>query len=219
VTDDIDQQDRAYALTLTPVSETALVRLDQFVAHLLAWQAHTNLIADSTIPSIWTRHLADSLQLIDLAPDARRWIDLGAGGGFPGLAIACVLADRPGAVVHLVESRIKKANFLREVAHALNLPVEVYAERAENCGERLAGQADIVTARALASLNVLCGYAAPLVRQGAVALFPKGQDVEVELTEASKYWTIESELIPSRTSPAGRIIRISSLTKRGRQKK
>jgi 16S rRNA (guanine527-N7)-methyltransferase len=219
VTDDIDQQDRAYALTLTPVSETALVRLDQFVAHLLAWQAHTNLIADSTIPSIWTRHLADSLQLIDLAPDARRWIDFGAGGGFPGLAIACVLADRPGAVVHLVESRIKKANFLREVAHALNLPVEVYAERAENCGERLAGQADIVTARALASLNVLCGYAAPLVRQGAVALFPKGQDVEVELTEASKYWTIESELIPSRTSPAGRIIRISSLTKRGRQKK
>jgi 16S rRNA (guanine527-N7)-methyltransferase len=219
VTDDIDQQDRAYALTLTPVSETALVRLDQFVAHLLAWQAHTNLIADSTIPSIWTRHLADSLQLIDLAPDARRWIDFGAGGGFPGLAIACVLADRPGAVVHLVESRIKKANFLREVAQTLDLPVEVHAERAENCGERLAGQADIVTARALASLNVLCGYAAPLVRQGAVALFPNGQDVEVELTEASKYWTIESELIPSRTSPAGRIIRISSLTKRGRQKK
>ncbi|HWK93785.1 MAG TPA: 16S rRNA (guanine(527)-N(7))-methyltransferase RsmG [Pseudolabrys sp.] len=212
-------RDRTDALVLTPVSAAALARLDRFVEHLLAWQAHTNLIAGSTIPTVWTRHVADSLQLIDLAPAADRWVDFGAGGGFPGLAVACVLADRPGAVVHLVESRIKKANFLREVAQALDLPVEVHAERAENCGDRLAGQADVVTARALASLSILCGYALPLVRQGAVALFLKGQDVELELTEASKYWTIQAELIPSRTSAAGRIVRISSLSKRGRQKK
>jgi 16S rRNA (guanine527-N7)-methyltransferase len=212
-------QDRADVLMLTPVSAAALSRLDRFVEHLLTWQAHTNLIANSTIPTVWMRHVGDSLQLLDLAPEARRWVDFGAGGGFPGLAIACVLADRPDAIVHLVESRIKKANFLREVAHALDLPVEVHAERAENCGDKLAGQVDVVTARALASLSILCGYAWPLVQKDAIALFPKGQDVEAELTEASKYWTIQSELIPSRTSPTGRIIRISSLAKRGRQKK
>jgi 16S rRNA (guanine527-N7)-methyltransferase len=212
-------RDRGEALSLTPVSPAALSRLDKFVAHLLTYQQHTNLIADSTIPMVWTRHVADSLQLIDLAPDALRWVDFGAGGGFPGLAIACVLADKPGAVIHLVESRIKKANFLREAVHALALPVEVHAARAEVCGDKLAGRVDVVTARALASLNVLCGYAWPLIREGAIALLPKGQDVELELTEASKYWTIQSELIPSRTNSAGRIVRIGSLTKRGRQKK
>ena len=224
MTSEVDGQDRERALALTPVSASALSRLDRFVAHLLAWQAHTNLIADSTIPTLWTRHVADSLQLLDLAPEALRWVDFGAGGGFPGLVLACVLADRPGAIVHLVESRTRKANFLREVADALALPVEVHAARAEDCGDKLAGHVDVVTARALASLTVLCGYAWPLVRAGTLALFPKGQDVELELTEASKYWTIDAELIPSRTNPAGRIVRIASLAKlerqkRGRQKK
>ena len=96
--------DRARALTLTPVSRETSERLDRFVEFLLTWQRTTNLIAPSTIPQLWTRHVADSLQLIELAPDARAWIDLGSGGGFPGLVIACALADKPGAMVHLVES-------------------------------------------------------------------------------------------------------------------
>ena len=92
------------------------------VAMLLQWQATTNLVAPSTLPELWTRHIADSLQLLPLAPDAKHWVDLGSGGGFPGLVIACALADTPGTVVHLVESNLKKAAFLREAARITGAP-------------------------------------------------------------------------------------------------
>ena len=106
--------DRGRALALTPVSRETAARLDRFVALLLDWQRRINLIASSTEAKLWTRHVADSLQLLALAPEARRWVDLGSGGGFPGLVIACALADTEGAEVHLVESNAKKAAFLRE---------------------------------------------------------------------------------------------------------
>src|SRR5215475_10457579 len=106
--------DRARALELVPVSRETRERLDRFVELLLMWQRTVNLVAPSTVPHLWTRHVADSLQLLDLARDARVWIDLGSGGGFPGLAIACALAERPATCVHLVESNLKKAAFLRE---------------------------------------------------------------------------------------------------------
>jgi len=117
--------DRQRALTLTPVSSETLERLDRFVALLLNWQQRTNLIAPSTIPTIWTRHIADSLQLLDVAPDARTWVDLGSGAGFPGLVLASALAGVPKANVHLVERNGKKAAFLREairVAACLSVP-------------------------------------------------------------------------------------------------
>src|SRR6476661_4633192 len=106
--------DRSRALEITPVSHETAARLDVFVDHLLKVAPHLNLIARSTLPNVWTRHVADSLQLLPLAPDAKCWIDLGSGAGFPGIVIACALADRAGAIVHLVESTGKKANFLRE---------------------------------------------------------------------------------------------------------
>ena len=99
---------------------------------LLRWQRHTNLIARSTVPNFWTRHVADSLQLLPLAPEAKCWVDLGSGGGFPGLVIACALADRPGTEVHLVESIGKKAAFLREAVDRLELPAVVHAVRIED---------------------------------------------------------------------------------------
>ena len=125
------QTDRAAALALTPVSRETGERLDRFVELLLAWQKTTNLISPSTLPHIWTRHIADSLQLLDLAPDARTWIDLGSGGGFPGIVIACALADQNGAAVHLVESNAKKAAFLREAGRATGAPITVHAMRIE----------------------------------------------------------------------------------------
>src|SRR6476620_8826345 len=106
--------DRAEAFELTPVSRETEERLDRFVELLLTWQKTTHLISPSTIPKLWTRHVADSLQLLDLAPNARLWVDLGSGGGFPGVVIACALAETPGAKIHLVESNTKKAAFLRE---------------------------------------------------------------------------------------------------------
>src|SRR5262249_56616857 len=123
--------DRARALKLTPVSRETLERLDRFVGLLLTWQQTTNLIAPSTILHLWTRHIADSLQLLEFAPEAEVWVDLGTGGGFPGLAIACALANRPGAHVHLVESNNKKAAFLREAQRLTEAPATVHATRIE----------------------------------------------------------------------------------------
>jgi 16S rRNA (guanine527-N7)-methyltransferase len=207
--------DRAQALALTHVSRETTTRLDRFVELLLTWQSTTNLIARSTVPRLWTRHIADSLQLLDLAPDARIWVDLGSGGGFPGLAIACALAERPGAVVHLVESNAKKAAFLREAQRVTGAPALVNAMRIENFVESFRDQADVVTARALTSLKKLYDQSAPLLRPTTLGLFPKGQDVEAELTEAAKYWNISRlSLVPSRTDRTGRIVVVQGLERR-----
>lgn len=187
-----------------------LARLDHFVAALLQWQATTNLVAPSTLPELWTRHIADSLQLLPLAPDAKHWVDLGSGGGFPGLVIACAIADRPGAMVHLVESNLKKAAFLREAARLTGSPARVHAVRIEDFVDHFAEPVEIVTARALATLENLVESAYPLLKRGAQALFLKGRDIEAELTAASKCWTIDAELIPSATDSLGRIVRVRS---------
>lgn len=198
--------DRERALALVPVSRETLGRLDRFVELLIAWQAHTNLIARSTVPTLWTRHIADSLQLVGLAPGARVWADLGSGGGFPGLVIACALAETEGAQVHLVESIGKKATFLREAVRAAGAPATVHAQRIEDFVVKAPESLDVVTARALAPLPELLTMAYPLLKTGALGLFPKGQDVAVELTEAAKYWKIQSSLIQSRTDSKGQIV-------------
>jgi 16S rRNA (guanine527-N7)-methyltransferase len=208
--------DRAAALQLTPVSRETLKRLDRFVSLLLRTQQHTNLIGPATVPQLWTRHIADSLQLLDLAPEAQTWLDLGSGGGFPGLVIACAIADRPGAVVHLIESTTKKVAFLREVAREMSLPARVHERRIEGFVPDFI--ADVITARAVAPLNKLFGYVAPLLRSGAKALLLKGQDVGAELTDAAKYWNIEADLVASRTHPAGRIVVVRALGRRARNR-
>jgi 16S rRNA (guanine527-N7)-methyltransferase len=205
--------DRARALTLTPVSRETSDRLDRFVETLLAWQQRINLIAPSTEPKLWTRHIADSLQLLALAPQAKIWVDLGSGGGFPGLVIACALADKPGARVHLVESSTKKAAFLREAARATGAPAEVHAVRIEDFVENLAMAVDVVTARALAPLVRLLAATYPLLKTGTLGLFPKGQDVDAELTEAAKCWSIQSSLAPSLTDPKAKVVRVTGIEK------
>jgi 16S rRNA (guanine527-N7)-methyltransferase len=204
--------DRAHALSLTPVSRETVARLDRFVELLLEWQQRMNLIAPSTEPVLWTRHIADSLQLIDLAPSARLWADLGSGAGFPGLVIGCAIADRPGAEVHLIESTQKKANFLREAGRVTGAQVQVHAERVADFARHAPAAIDVVTARAFAPLNKLLAEAHPLLKRGVLGLFPKGQDVEAELTEAAKYWNIQATLAPSRTEPSSRILVIRSAT-------
>jgi 16S rRNA (guanine527-N7)-methyltransferase len=205
-------EDRDRALSLIPVSRETLERLDRFVDLLLLWQQKTNLISPSTIPKLWTRHVADSLQLFDLVPkEVRTWADFGSGGGFPAIPIACALAERPGAQVHLVESNGKKAAFLREAIRVTGVPAQVHQERVENYGERSGDNIEVVSARALAPLKTLCDQAFPLIARGATGLFPKGQDVDAELTEAAKYWSIEADKVPSKTSPEGCIVVVRSL--------
>ncbi|HMK69389.1 MAG TPA: 16S rRNA (guanine(527)-N(7))-methyltransferase RsmG [Xanthobacteraceae bacterium] len=203
--------DRERALVLTPVSRETLDRLDCFVAILLAWQRRMNLIAPSTESTLWTRHVADSLQLMAPAPGTRFWADLGAGAGFPGLVIACALADIPGARVHLVESNAKKAAFLREAARATGAPAVVHATRIEDFVAKAPAPIDVVTARALAPLPKLLSLVYPLLKSGALGIFPKGQDVAAELTEAAKCWKIQASLSPSRTDPKAQIVVVRGL--------
>jgi 16S rRNA (guanine527-N7)-methyltransferase len=206
--------DKKRALLLTPVSRETEKRLDLFVDLLVDWQKKFNLVANSQIPVIWTRHVADSLQLLELAPDALTWSDLGSGAGFPGIPIACALADKPGVHVHLIESVGKKANFLREAVRTTGIPATVHQVRAENFGDSYGDKLDVVTARALSPLKGLCDQSFPWIARGAVGIFPKGQDVDAELTEAAKYWTIEAKKVPSKTSEQGSIVVVTGLKPR-----
>ena len=206
--------DRAEALRLVPVSRETAARLDQFVDLLLDWQHKTNLVARSTLPVVWTRHVADSAQLLTLAPDAKVWVDLGSGAGFPGLVIACALVGQPGAVVHLVESNAKKCAFLREAIRQIALPAVVHCQRIEQFCKDFNATADVVTARALAPLGRLLSLAAPLLKTPGIGLFPKGQDLVAELTGASKCWNIDAVVQPSVTSPASGVLVVRKLGSR-----
>jgi 16S rRNA (guanine527-N7)-methyltransferase len=203
--------DKSAALALTPVSRETEIRLDRYVGMLLEWQAKTNLVAPSTLPTLWTRHIADSLQLLDLAPRARIWVDLGSGGGFPGVVLACALAEVSGAMVHLIERNAKKAAFLREALRITGASGTVHLADIEDSVDRISGPVDCVTARAVAPLHQLIGFAEPLVRRNARAFFLKGQDVEAELTEATKCWNIDSQLHSSRTCGNGWIVEIDRI--------
>jgi 16S rRNA (guanine527-N7)-methyltransferase len=206
--------DKSAALALTPVSHETLARLDRYIDLLLEWQAKTNLVAPSTLPNLWTRHISDSLQLLALAPSAKVWIDFGSGGGFPGVVLACAMAETPDTMVHLVERNAKKAAFLREALRVTGAPGAVHLTDIGDSVDRIASRIDCVTARAVAPLHQLIGFAEPLVSRGAKALFLKGQDVEVELTEATKYWNIQPQLHSSRTGGHGWIVEFDHIERR-----
>ena len=210
----ISAADKTAALALTPVSRETEARLDRYVDLLLQWQAKTNLVAPSTLPTLWTRHIADSLQLLGLAPAAKVWIDLGSGGGFPGVVLACALAETPGTMVHLVERNARKAAFLREALRVTGVRGMVHLAEIRDTGDRITGPVDCVTARAVAPLSQLIGFVEPLVRKGAKALFLKGQDVEAELTEATKYWKMAPHLHSSRTGGGGWIVELDRIERR-----
>jgi 16S rRNA (guanine527-N7)-methyltransferase len=154
------------------------------------------------------------LQLLRLAPKAKIWADFGSGAGFPGLILACALADTSGAKVHLVESSTKKATFLNEAARVTEAPAIIHAVRAVDFVNNQSARIEVVTARALAPLPKLIAETYPLLKTGAVALFPKGQDVEAELTEATKCWNIQSSLVPSLTEPKARIVKITRVLRK-----
>ena len=213
VTSPVLAANKAAALKLTPVSRKTEARLDAYVDLLLQWQAKTNLVASSTLPQLWTRHIADSLQLLTLAPDAKAWVDLGSGGGFPGVVLACALTETPGATVHLVERNSKKAAFLREALRITGAPAMIHIADIGDYVDSFAGPVDCVTARAVAPLHRLVRFAEPLVARGARALFLKGQDVEAELTEATKYWKTEPRLHSSLTGQ-GWIVELSKIERR-----
>jgi len=193
------------------VSRETFERLELLERELRRWQAIKNLVGPATLDSIWDRHIADSLQLLALAPEgARTWLDLGSGAGFPGLVLAIAGAER-GLRVHLVESNSRKCAFLRHIARLTGVSATVHEARLEAVVPGFVGQADVVSARALASLVQLLDWTAPMLKAGTIGLFPKGRDAEIELTEARKKWTFEAEILPSSTDSEARILRITSI--------
>jgi 16S rRNA (guanine527-N7)-methyltransferase len=189
------------------VSRETWARLDTFAALLLRWNQTVNLIARRDEPELWPRHIADSLQLAPLIPPATsRGIDLGTGGGFPGL----VLAIATNIPFNLVEADHRKAAFLREAGRATQAPVRVHASRADAAA---LDRAPLITSRALASLPQLLTMAAPLLAPGGVCLFPKGATVEAELTAAAAEWHMHVERFPSQTGPGACILRISDIAR------
>ncbi|PKQ06538.1 MAG: 16S rRNA (guanine(527)-N(7))-methyltransferase RsmG [Alphaproteobacteria bacterium HGW-Alphaproteobacteria-12] len=199
------------------VSRETMERLSLYESLLRNWQKSINLISRATLPELWQRHMLDSAQLAGLSPEnALRWVDLGSGGGFPGLVAAILLRERPGFEMHLVESDQRKCVFLREAARATNAPVTVHAARIEAFAAG-AGFFDIVSARALAPLDRLFGWAAPLFGPETLGLFLKGQGLQDELTAARKNWIFRSELSPSQTDPAGSVLKVRGLHGSDRQ--
>lgn len=184
---------------LATVSSDVGRRLSLYADLLIRWQSTINLVAPSTIPDLWTRHIGDSLQVQAAVPEAVAWVDLGSGGGFPGLVTAIVLADVPGAHVHLVESDKRKAAFLRTVSRETGVPAEIHAERIEMFVPAHAGHVDAVSARALAPLNQLVAFSEKFLLAGAMGVFPKGQQAVAELTALDLDRRFRAESVPSRT--------------------
>jgi len=199
--------DAAQVRTALAASDAQMADLEAYRALLTEWNATMNLVGPSALAQFWPRHVYDSAQLLALAPEARAWADVGAGAGFPGVVLAILLKDRPGARVHLVESMAKRCRFLQTVVDTLALPAEVHNARAED----LKLKVDVVAARACAPLVRLLGYTRPYLTAGATGLFLKGQDVVSELTEAAKYWKFEAHLTASLSHTEGRILQVKGL--------
>jgi 16S rRNA (guanine527-N7)-methyltransferase len=206
-------RDAAGFTRAVPVSRETLEKLETYAALLGEWGRVQDLVAPSTLSDVWHRHIADSAQVLPLAPaGAVNWVELGSGAGFPGMVLAIMAADRPGFRMRLIESSNRKCSFLREVARRTAAPVDILCMRIEQLAtQRSLLQAEVVTARALAPLGKLLDMARPLFADTTVALFLKGRDASKEIAEAQRQWRFQVETTPSRTDPEGRIVGIRQL--------
>lgn len=191
-------------------SDLTAERLRIFVALLTKWNAAINLVSATSLSDVWVRHVADSAQLLALVPPGRkRWVDMGAGAGFPGAVVALITADTPDAVeMVLIESDQRKAVFLSNVSRETGVPMVIHAERIEQVPPQ---QADIVSARALAPLRKLCDFADRHLATGGAALFPKGGQYDAEVAQARKTWAFDLESHISTTDPTGTVLKLKDL--------
>jgi 16S rRNA (guanine527-N7)-methyltransferase len=198
------------------VSRETVDRLKLYELLLQRWQKTINLVAPSTLDQIWSRHFADSAQIVGLAPSSpKKWVDLGSGAGFPGLVVAILLPEGGKTRVTLIESDSRKAAFLREAAREVAAPVDILPLRIEAAATRASLRgADIVSARALAPLPRLLALAAPFCTGQTVCLFLKGREADRERQAAELEWKFESELVPSLTDAEGRVAVVRNLAPR-----
>jgi 16S rRNA (guanine527-N7)-methyltransferase len=196
-----------------PVSRETFDNLEAFEKMFRTWAGRINLVAPSTLDDVWSRHVLDSAQLIPLAEGANRWLDLGSGGGFPGLVIAFLLKERSDGHIDLVESNRKKAGFLQAVIGEFSLPARVHAHRIDDKINGLA-QPEVVSARALAPLPLLLRLAFPWLSTGAIGLLHKGRDYRQEIRESTPLWRYDLVEHRSKVDTDSVILEISNLTRR-----
>jgi 16S rRNA (guanine527-N7)-methyltransferase len=187
------------------VSRETIERLEAYAALVRKWNPAINLVSKDSLAHLMSRHIADSVQVLQFAPaSCARWVDLGSGGGFPGLVAAIMLQDKqPGARVTLVEADLRKATFLREVCRGLSLTATVLADRIEAIAPL---GADVLSARALAPLTKLCDFAGLHMRPDGMAIFPKGARHQGEIDEARANWHFDMVQHPSATEPGAAIL-------------
>jgi len=199
--------DRDRAFALVPEMAPAADRLETFVALLDRWRKVTDLVSDASFAEVWTRHVADSAQLAALAPDAKLWLDLGSGAGFPGLIVAIVAE---GATVHCVDSDSRKCAFLREAARACGARAVVHASRIEALAAEAVGPVDVVTARAFGPLPRLLAHAKFWLKSGAVGLFPQGESQSAAALDPALVAGFDVTQLPNCVEPAAAILRFQA---------
>ena len=191
------------------VSRETAFALERYETLFRSWNARINLAAPSTLNDFRRRHIADSLQLLDLAEPNRQWIDLGSGGGLPGIPLGILLAEQADGHIHLVESNRKKTAFLLTCAAQCGAAATVHSVRIEVAPERV-GSVDYVTARALAPLPELLHLAGPWLNQGAVGLFHKGRDYQREIDAAKRQFRFDLTVHDSTIDSESVILRIQN---------
>ena len=197
------------------VPRETIHRLSRYAALLDEWQTRANLVSAKTLGHVWDRHFADSAQILRLCPDAKLWLDLGSGAGFPGLVIAILQANHANFRMHLVESTAKKCAFLAEIARATEAPVEIHCMRIEELKLAAPDLApEVVCARALAPLPRLLELAQPWMQNGARGLFLKGREAKKEIEAAQRRFSFAYKLHPSLTARDSAIVEITDLAKR-----
>ena len=188
------------------VSRETAEKLELLCDELVRWQAIKNLVGPTTLSDIWRRHIADSLQLVGCAPERGLWLDIGSGGGFPGLVVALARTEQGLGATHLVESNGRKCAFLRHIVRLTKADAVVHEARIEDMVPLLMDPVYAVSARAVASLDQLLAWTNGLLRKGTLGIFPKGQDVDKELRVAATSWDFEADIRPSLTDRDGRIV-------------
>ena len=197
------------------VSRETIDLLKTYEASLKEWQNKFNLVSNNSLEDAWNRHFLDSLQLLDLIPDtAKLMLDFGSGAGFPGMVLAIVLQNKtPYLKIKLIESIKKKTLYLKHVAEICNVKnVEIINDRIENIAKQ---KADVITSRAMCSLDELLKYAYRFTSRKTKCIFLKGKKYAEEISEAEKHWNFEYKIIPSMTSEEGAIVIITNLFAKG----
>ena len=192
------------------VSRETLAALRAFEALVQRWNPAINLVSKASLVDLWPRHILDSAQVFALCPDpAATWVDVGSGGGFPGLVVAILARElKPDLHVTLVESDLRKATFLRQAAQTLRLPARVLSERIESLAPLAA---DVFSARALAPLQDLLAYAERHMAPTGAAILPKGARYADELASAKASWRFDVDVRPSLSDAEAAILVIRNI--------